>query len=82
MVVPNTNSSPRLSGGGGGHSDNAAVRAEPHPQFHQVSLDLGGVAYPMYQDMASRRHTFSHWDDSQALPLDDVILCGMFYAGE
>ena len=81
-VVPNANSSPRPSGGGGGHGDNAAARAEPRPLFPRAALDLGGAVYPMYQDMASRRRTFSHWDDSQAPPLDDVILCGMFYAGE
>ena len=81
-VVPNANSSPRPSGGGGVHGDNAAARAEPRPLYPRAALDLGGAVYPMYQDMASRRRTFSHWDDSQAPPLDDVILCGMFYAGE
>ena len=81
-VIPNANSSPRPSGGGGGHGDNAAARAESRPLFPRAALDLGGAVYPMYQDMASRRRTFSHWDDSQAPPLDEVILCGMFYAGE
>ena len=78
-VIPNANSSPRPSGGGGGHGDNAAARAESRPLFPRAALDLGGAVYPMYQDMASRRRTFSHWDDNQAPPLDDVILLSLIH---
>nr|KAG5685499.1 hypothetical protein BaRGS_009412 [Batillaria attramentaria] len=35
----------------------------------------------MYQDMASRRRSFQHWDERRAPPLNQVILSGMFYAG-
>nr|KAG5704040.1 hypothetical protein BaRGS_032129 [Batillaria attramentaria] len=49
--------------------------------FPRAGLDLGGAVYPMYQDMASRRRSFPHWDDKRAPPLDQMILCGMFYAG-
>nr|KAG5704034.1 hypothetical protein BaRGS_032123 [Batillaria attramentaria] len=48
--------------------------------FPRAGLDLGGAVYPMYQDMASRRRSFPHWDDRRAPPLDQMILCGMFYA--
>ena len=81
-AAPNASSSPRSGGGGGGQGNAAAARAETRPLFPRARLDLGGAVYPMYQDMASRRRTFSHWDDTQAPPLDHVILCGMFYAGE
>nr|KAG5704042.1 hypothetical protein BaRGS_032131 [Batillaria attramentaria] len=34
--------------------------------FPRAGLDLGGAVYPMYQDMASRRRSFPHWDDRRA----------------
>ncbi|KAL8575553.1 hypothetical protein ACOMHN_059617 [Nucella lapillus] len=57
------------------------ARASSRPLFPTARLDLGGAVYPMFQSMAIRRRTFPRWDDSQAPPLDDVILSGMFYAG-
>ncbi|XP_070188899.1 serine-rich adhesin for platelets-like [Littorina saxatilis] len=80
---PSTNASPSpvaSSSNGGGNHGNAA-HAEPRSLFPRAGLDLGGAVYPMYQDMASRRRTFTQWDDTQAPPLDHVILSGMFYAG-
>lgn len=65
--------SPRPGGGGSG--------SEGRPLFPRAGLDLGGAVYPMYQDMQSRRRTFTTWDETQAPPLDLIILCGMFYAG-
>lgn len=50
--------------------------------FPSPTLDLGGAVYPMYQDMASRRRSFARWDETRAPPLDDILLNGMFYAGE
>ena len=63
-------------------SRNSSRSAEARPLFPRAGLDLGGAVYPMYQDMATRRRTFGAWDDSRAPPLELVILCGMFYAGE
>ena len=65
-----------------GSLGNAARGSEPRFLFPRAALDLGGAVYPMYQDMASRRRSFTTWDDSRAPPLDQVLLCGMFYAGE
>ena len=82
---PVGNSSSRLPPGASGansSSNNSNNNSSSSSLFPRAALDLGGAVYPMYQDMASRRRTFRHWDDSQAPPLDHVLLCGMFYAGE
>ncbi|KAL8575374.1 hypothetical protein ACOMHN_048667 [Nucella lapillus] len=50
--------------------------------FPQPRLDLGQAVYPMYQNMAGRRRTFTNpWDESRLPPLEDVVQSGMFYAG-
>ncbi|KAK7493126.1 hypothetical protein BaRGS_00015647 [Batillaria attramentaria] len=79
---------PRRLGLLGGALDAADGRAQGSEEgaatrqmFPRAGLDLGGAVYPMYQDMASRRRSFPHWDDRRAPPLDQMILCGMFYAG-
>ena len=77
---PVGSSSSRLPPGASGA--NSSSNNSSSSLFPRAALDLGGAVYPMYQDMASRRRTFSHWDDNQAPPLDHVILCGMFYAGQ
>ena len=85
---PDRSSSSRLPPGASGanssnnNNNSSNNNSSSSSLFPRAALDLGGAVYPMYQDMASRRRTFSHWDDSQAPPLDLVILCGMFYAGE
>ena len=78
----NSSSEASDSSGRAGRGGSNSNSAEPRHLFPRAGLDLGGAVYPMYQDMASRRRTFTHWDDSQGPPLDHVILCGMFYAGE
>ncbi|KAK7107240.1 baculoviral IAP repeat-containing protein 3-like [Littorina saxatilis] len=76
-----TNTSTRQESSDANNSSREGERAEGRSLFPTAALDLGGAVYPMYQDMASRRRTFTQWNDSQAPPLDYVILCGMFYAG-
>ena len=63
-------------------SNGTSSTAQSRSVFPRAGLDLGGAVYPMYQDMASRRRSFTNWDNSRAPPLDQVLLCGMFYAGE
>ncbi|KAK7477658.1 hypothetical protein BaRGS_00031136 [Batillaria attramentaria] len=69
------------SGGGGAGVAPGPPEGGVRQMFPRAGLELGGAVYPMYQDMASRRRSFPHWDDRRAPPLDQLILCGMFYAG-
>lgn len=65
----------------GRHASDGHPRPESRPLFPRVGLDLGGAVYPMYQDMQSRRRTFSSWNENSAPALDHIIMSGMFYAG-
>lgn len=66
---------------GGSTSDGRPDTGTVRPIFPRPNLDLGGAVYPMYQDMASRRRSYPAWNERAAPPLDQMILCGMYFTG-